>query len=389
MVKMSGTDEKYMQMALKLAQRGIGQVEPNPAVGAVIVKGGQVIGKGWHRKFGGPHAEINAIEDCKALEANPAGAAMYVTLEPCCHKSKTPPCTDAIIAAGLAKLIVATIDPSEHAAGKGIEQLRNAQIEVETGLCQIEARLLNAPFLKFADTGKTWVILKWAQTIDGKLSFAEPDEQKWISSEQSRNDSHNLRRRAGAILVGINTVITDDPLLTPRPAKGKTPLRIILDNQLRTPLDCQLIKTAEKAPVMIISRQGAVDADTRKAQAIRQKGAEILGYPDTGGRSNLHFLLEQLAQRGCQQLLVEGGAKVIGSFIKENLADEIVVYIAPKLLGGGRAVNIAESIAETTEGLELHNIEARQIGTDVRLSGLTKKALSVIENLSGTKYEKD
>jgi len=386
---MSSTDEKYMQMALKLAQRGIGQVEPNPAVGAVIVKGGQVIGKGWHRQFGGPHAEINAIEDCRALGANPAGAEMYVTLEPCCHKGKTPPCTDAIIAAGLAKLIVATIDPSEHAGGKGISQLRNARIEVELGLCEAEARLLNAPFLKFAATGKTWVILKWAQSIDGKLSFAEPAEQKWLSSKQSRNDSHNLRRRAGAILVGINTVIADDPLLTPRPAKGKTPLRIILDNQLRTPLDCRLIKTAEKAPVMIISLQGAVDADTRKAEAIRQRGAEILGYPDTGGRSNLDFLLEQLAQRGCQQLLVEGGAKVIGSFIKENLADEIVVYIAAKLLGGGRAVNISESIAETTEGLELHNIEARQISTDVRLSGLTKKALDEISNLPGTKYEKD
>jgi len=386
---MSSTDEKYMQMALKLAQRGIGQVEPNPAVGAVIVKGGQVIGKGWHRQFGGPHAEINAIEDCRALGANPAGAEMYVTLEPCCHKGKTPPCTDAIIAAGLAKLIVATIDPSEHAGGKGISQLRNARIEVELGLCEAEARLLNAPFLKFAATGKTWVILKWAQSIDGKLSFAEPAEQKWLSSKQSRNDSHNLRRRAGAILVGINTVIADDPLLTPRPAKGKTPLRIILDNQLRTPLDCRLIKTAEKAPVMIISLQGAVDADTRKAEAIRQRGAEILGYPDTGGRSNLDFLLEQLAQRGCQQLLVEGGAKVIGSFIKENLADEIVVYIAAKLLGGGRAVNISESMAETTEGLELHNIEARQISTDVRLSGLTKKALDEISNLPGTKYEKD
>ncbi|GAG99526.1 unnamed protein product, partial [marine sediment metagenome] len=191
-------DEKYMRVALKLAQRGIGSVEPNPAVGAVLVKANQVIGKGWHREFGGPHAEINALEDCKTLGVNPRGATMYVTLEPCCHQAKTGPCTEAIIAAGLAKVVIAAIDPSEHANGRGIEKLRNAAIVVQTGVCETQARLINAPFFKFTTTGKTWVILKWAQSIDAKVAYADKSRRRrWISGEQSRKDVHKLRRRAG------------------------------------------------------------------------------------------------------------------------------------------------------------------------------------------------
>ena len=191
---MATQDKKYMQAALRLARRGIGLVEPNPAVGAILVRAGQIIGKGWHRKFGASHAEVNALADCKRLGANPQGATMYVTLEPCCHHAKTPPCTEAIIAAGLAKVVVATIDPSQHADGKGIEKLRNAGIEVQTGICETEAKLLNAPFIKFAKTGKCWVILKWAQTIDGKLTYAgKSDRRRWISNELSRKDAHKLR----------------------------------------------------------------------------------------------------------------------------------------------------------------------------------------------------
>jgi diaminohydroxyphosphoribosylaminopyrimidine deaminase/5-amino-6-(5-phosphoribosylamino)uracil reductase len=181
-------DKKLMLSALKLARRGIGSVEPNPAVGAVIVKANQIIGRGRHKKFGGPHAEINALEDCKTLGVNPRGAAMYVTLEPCSHQGKTGPCTQAIIEAKVAKVFVATIDPSEHAGGKGIEQLRDAGIEVQTGICETEARILNAPFIKFAATGKCWVTLKWAQSIDGKVATAEPrpSGSGWISGEQNR-----------------------------------------------------------------------------------------------------------------------------------------------------------------------------------------------------------
>ena len=364
-------------MALRLARRGIGSVEPNPAVGAVIVKANQIIGSGRHKKFGGPHAEINALEDCKTLGVNPRGAAMYVTLEPCSHEGKTGPCTQAIIKAGLAKVFIAMIDPSEHAGGKGIEQLRNAGIEVQTGICETEARILNAPFIKYAATGRCWVTLKWAQSIDGKVATAEPQPsgRGWISGEQSRKDVHKLRRRAQAILVGINTVIADDPLLTARPSKGKKLTRIVLDNHLKLPLDCNLIKTAKKSPVLIYTREDTIRVNPELAEKITKKGAEVLAYPDMEGRSNLQFLLDELSKRGIGHLLVEGGPRVLTSFLKEQLADEIVVYIAPKILGAQGSVDITGPMAELTQAVGLHYVDIERFGDDVRLTG---KALSEI-----------
>ena len=372
--------QRYMWSALTLARRGIGSVEPNPAVGAVIVKANQIIGSGWHKKFGGPHAEINALEDCKTLGVNPRGAAMYVTLEPCSHIGKTGPCTQAIIEAGVAKVFVATIDPSGHAGGKGIEQLRNAGIEVQTGICETEARLLNAPFIKFAVTGKCWVTLKWAQSIDGKVSVTEPrpSGSGWISGEQSRKDVHKLRRRAQAILVGVNTVIADDPLLTARPSRGKKLTRIILDSHLRIPLDCKLIKTAKKSPVLICTREDTIRANPELAEKITKKGAEVLAYPDMEGRSNLQFLLDELSKRGIAQLLVEGGPRVLTSFLKEGLADEVVVYITPKILGAQGSVDITGPMAELTQAIGLHHVDIKRFGDDVRLTGLSAKALSEI-----------
>ncbi len=371
---------KYMQMALKLARRGVGLVEPNPAVGAVIVKANQIIGRGWHKKFGGPHAEINALQDCKTLGVNPRGATMYVTLEPCSHQGKTAPCTEAIIAAGLTKVFVATIDPSEHANGTGLEQLQNAKIQVQTGLCEIEARLLNAPFIKFAATGRCWVTLKWAQSIDGKVATTEPrpSGSGWISGEQSRKDVHKLRRRAGGILVGINTVLADDPLLTARPSKGKNPTRIVTDSFLRIPLDCKLIKTARKSPVLIYTNESTVRTNPEIAAKITKNGAELLTYLDTHGRSNLYFLLDELSKRGIAQLLVEGGPTILTSFLKENLADQIVVYIAPKILAAEGSVDITGPMAQLTQAIDLHYVDIEHFGDDVRLTGLTEKALSEI-----------
>jgi diaminohydroxyphosphoribosylaminopyrimidine deaminase/5-amino-6-(5-phosphoribosylamino)uracil reductase len=372
---MGGHDDRYMRAALKLAQRGVGSVEPNPAVGAVIVKSNQVIGRGWHKEFGGPHAEIDALEDCKGLGVNPRGATMYVTLEPCCHQGKTSPCTDAIIAAGLARVVVATTDPSEHAGGKGLDILRDSGIDVQTGVCEKEARLLNAPFIKFAATGKCWVILKWAQSIDGKVARARGEgERRYISNELSRKDVQSLRRRVGAVLVGVNTVLSDDPLLTARPDKGKQPTRIVLDSHLRIPLDCKLLTTAKKAPVMILTSTEAVQSEPAKRDQITEKGAEVLVYPHTG-RSNLHFLLDELSSRGVSQLLVEGGPTVITSFLREGLADQVVVYITPKILGGSASVGISSAMAELTEGFDLHCVDTRRFGDDVCLTGLTKKAL--------------
>lgn len=377
-VKVSDS-QRYMQMALSLAKRGISSVEPNPAVGAIIVKANQIIGRGYHKNFGGPHAEINALEDCQGLGVKPSGATMYVTLEPCCHYGKTPPCTEALIAAGLAKVVVAMIDPSDHANGKGIEQLRQAGIEVQTGICETEARLLNAPFVKYTTTGRCWVTLKWAQSLDGKLGWAEPSgERRWISNELSRRDAHKLRRRAQAILVGINTVIADDPLLTARPARGRKPVRIVMDSFLRIPLSCQLLATAQSSPVIVFSSQHAIETNSRAAEEITRKGAELLGYPDMHGRSNLYFLLDELSRRGINQLLVEGGPTVLSSFLKENLADEIMVYIAPRILGAQGRAEITGRMAELAQSMSLHCVDVARFGDDVRLSGLTEKALSEI-----------
>jgi diaminohydroxyphosphoribosylaminopyrimidine deaminase/5-amino-6-(5-phosphoribosylamino)uracil reductase len=394
-------EQKYMQVALKLARQGISVIEPNPAVGAVIIKGSRIIGKGWHKKFGGPHAEINALEDCKKKGASPQGATMYITLEPCCHYGKTPPCTDAIIAAGLAKIVIATIDPSEHANGKGIERLRNAGIEVKVGVCEIEARLLNAPFFKFATTGKCWVTLKWAQTIDGKLAYADKTgKQLWISNELSRKDAHKLRRRAQAILVGINTVIADDPLLTPRPARGKKPAcpeylmqekeltkdgtagrpaRIVLDSNLRTPLDCKLLATAKKTPVLIVTGERAVQANPEVADKIAKKRAEIITVPTSQGRCNIKSLLDELSRRGVEQLLVEGGPTVLTTLLKEQLADEIIVYIAPKILGSQGGADITPLMTDLTKAVGLNYVDIKRFGGDVRLTGLTENALSIVE----------
>ncbi|HUW18965.1 MAG TPA: bifunctional diaminohydroxyphosphoribosylaminopyrimidine deaminase/5-amino-6-(5-phosphoribosylamino)uracil reductase RibD [Sedimentisphaerales bacterium] len=384
---MADRHEKYMQAALKLARRGIGSVEPNPAVGCLIVKANQTIGKGWHKKFGGPHAEVNALEDCRTLGVNPKGATMYLTLEPCSHHGKTPPCTDAIINSKVAKVVVATIDPSEHARGRGVRQLRRAGIEVKTGVCETQARLLNAPFIKFAATGRCWVILKWAQSIDAKVAYVDKashaGERSWISNETSRKDAHKLRRRAQAILVGINTVLADDPLLTARPGRGRQPARVVLDTSLRIPLDCRLLAAAQKVPVLVLTSARTVQENPQAAEAVRQKGAELLIFPDTPGRSNLHFLMDELSKRRIAQLLVEGGPRVITSFFTEHLADEVCVYIAPKLLGGRGTVDLAAAMAGLSEVSGLCYVDIKRLGNDVRLTGLSKRAVAEISILEG------
>lgn len=375
------TDQKFMKMALKLADRGIGFVEPNPAVGAIIIKGDQIVGRGWHKKFGGPHAEIDALEDCKSLGVNPKGGMMYVTLEPCCHHGKTAPCTDAIIKAGLTKVIVAMADPSSHADGKGIGQLRDAGIEVEVGMCQTQAQLLNAPFIKFTRSGQCWVILKWAQSLDGKMAWSQRSEgQRWISNEKSRTDVGNLRRRVQGILVGIETVLADDPLLTARPAREESLTRIILDRRLRIPLDSELLTTAGQTPVLIATTAQSVQNNPQLAEQIAQTGAQLLIIDTEREKLNLNVLLNELSKRNIAQLLVEGGAKVISSFLTAKLVDELCVYIAPKILGGKGAVDITAALAQLTETVGLHNVSIKVFGDNIRIAGLTEKAVKRIQS---------
>jgi diaminohydroxyphosphoribosylaminopyrimidine deaminase/5-amino-6-(5-phosphoribosylamino)uracil reductase len=369
-----------MRSALSLARRGLGSVEPNPAVGAVIVKGNKVIGKAWHKKFGGPHAEINALEDCKKSGNDPRGGQMYVTLEPCCHHGKTGPCTQAIISAGLSKVFVAMIDPSKHASGRSVEQLRDAGIEVKTGICETEARLLNAPFIKYTVTGKCWITLKWAQSIDGKLAMTEPQTSLncWISGEKSRKDVHKLRRRIGGILVGINTVIADNPILTARPSRGKKATRIVLDNRLRIPLGSKLVRTAKKHPLLIYTKQNAISESPKVVKKIANKGIELLTQTETAEISKLHFLIDELSRRGIRHLLVEGGPRVLTSFLNEGLVDEVIVYIAPKILGAQGCADITEPMSELTQAIGLHYVDIKRFGNDVRMTGFTAKALSEI-----------
>lgn len=373
--------EQYMRMALRLAARGIGSVEPNPAAGAVLVKNGRVIGRGWHKKFGGPHAEINALADCRKRGNDPAGATMYVTLEPCCHFGKTGPCTDAMIAAKIGKVVAATIDPSKHANGRGLKLLRKAGIEVAVGVCEKEAKLLNAPFMKFASTGRCWVVLKWAQSKDGKMGWAEKNKsRRWISSQASRRDVHKIRRRVQAILVGIETVLVDDPLLTARPETGKQPLRIVLDTDLRIPLNCKLLKTVKKAPVLIVTGR---NANQGKKKNLTAAGAEVIAVPMKKGQSDLSYLLKRLGKRGVEQLLVEGGAKVITSFLKQCLADEVVIYIAPKVLGEKGTTRISRPMAKLAQRSNLCYREIKKFGVDTRIKGLTRQAVKQLAIVAG------
>jgi len=371
---MTNTDLEFMQRALQLAKRGIGSVEPNPAVGCVLVKDGRVIGEGWHERFGGPHAEINALQDCARLGASPRDATMYVTLEPCCHQGKTPPCTDQIIRAGLAKVVVAIVDPSVHAAGKGIVKLQKAGIETRVGLCQAQAGRLNAPFFKYATTGRCWVVLKWAQSLDAKT--AGTSRRHWISNEKSRQDVQQLRRRAQAILVGVNTVLADDPLLTARPPGIRPLTRVVLDSRLRLPLDCRLLATVDQGPVIIITTRRHLEADSSKAAQIRGKGGRILAVPAGAGRCNIASATEQLSKQGIAQLLVEGGPTVIASFLREKLADEICVYVAPEILGCHGTADITGAVAHL-QRIKLRYVEVADFDGDVRIRGLLNEPVTI------------
>ncbi len=362
-MKMISKDEKYMRMALRLAQRGIGSVEPNPAVGAVIVKDNRVIGRGWHKKFGGPHAEINALKSCRK---SPRGATMYVTLEPCCHFGKTRPCTDAIIKAGIKKVVAATKDPTKKVNGRGFKILRRAGIKIKTDVYKKEAESLNAPFFKFARTKKPWVIVKWAQSKDGFL--ARTDKKRWITGAKSRKDARGLRRKAQAILVGVNTVLADNPMLTARPDTGRGPIRVVLDSRLKIPADCNLIKTAQKIPLLIFTTL----KNNKKILLLKKKGAEIAAVSPAKDKCNLKSVLANLGQRDIKQILIEGGKEIITSFLKQKLADEIIIYTSNERLEDKGKVKTSLEMKKTYHYVKNNYYEKKRFDTDICLKGFTK-----------------
>jgi diaminohydroxyphosphoribosylaminopyrimidine deaminase/5-amino-6-(5-phosphoribosylamino)uracil reductase len=357
------SDVDWMRCALTEAARGLGSVEPNPLVGAAVVREGRLVGLGHHEQFGGPHAEVLALG--QAGEAA-RGATLYVTLEPCCHFGKTPPCTEAILAAGIARVVVAIRDPYPKVNGGGLAILASAGLAVEVGCEAPVARDLIAPYLKRVITGRPFVTAKWAMTLDGKTAAASGDS-RWISSEPSRRLVHQLRGRMDAIVVGIGTVTADDPLLTARPPGPRCPVRIVLDRTARLPLQSHLVRTAREIPVLVAVNERATPG--RRAELIRA-GCEVIPFPGSGPVP-IAALLEELGSRGMTNLLVEGGGQVLGSFLDAGQVDAVEAFIAPILEGGDHAHTAARGRGRAfmRDALRLRHTEVTEVGGDVHIRG--------------------
>lgn len=316
----------FMRRAIDLAKQGEGWVSPNPLVGAVIVKNGRVIGEGFHAKRGEAHAERNALATC---QVDPKGATVYVTLEPCCHHGKTPPCTEALINAGVSRVVIGSRDPNPKICGKGVLALRSHGIEVVEDFLKESCDALNPFFFHYMATKKPYVALKYAMTADGKIA-TYTGASKWVSGESARQHVHTLRHRYRGILVGSGTVLQDDPLLTCRMPLGRNPLRIICDRRLRLPLAGQICKTAGDVPTIVATHQ----PNQENAQALMDLGIQVLDIPLHKDRLSLSHLLDELGKLELDSLLVEGGGELFGSFLEEGLVNELYCYIAPKLFGG-------------------------------------------------------
>ena len=317
-----------MERALELARRGEGFVEPNPQVGAVVLAAdGRVVGEGWHELHGGPHAEVMALE---AAGEAALGGTLVVTLEPCCHHGKTPPCTAAVIAAGIRRVVIGAGDPFPAVDGGGIASLRAAGLEVESGVLEEAATRLTAPFRRLVSSGRPWVIAKWAMSLDGRVATAA-GESRWISSEQSRAIVHELRGRMDGILCGIGTVLADDPLLTARPAGPRQPLRIVLDTSARLPIESRLVRSAREIPVLVAT---GPKAPADRLRALAAAGCEVWQAAAADPRDRLHELLAELGSRRLTNVLVEGGPTVLGSLADASLVDEVWAFVAPTIIGG-------------------------------------------------------
>jgi diaminohydroxyphosphoribosylaminopyrimidine deaminase/5-amino-6-(5-phosphoribosylamino)uracil reductase len=351
-----------MAIALELAALGRGEVEPNPMVGAVIVRDDEEIARGWHERFGAGHAEIEAIRAARAGGHDLTGSTMYVTLEPCCHHGKTPPCTEAIVAAGIARVVVAMSDPDASVSGRGIEALRSAGVRVDVGTCSEPARKLLAPYCKLRTKGTPWVICKWAQTSDGYLSL--PDK-RWISGQPARDYVHRLRGGCDGILVGVETVLTDDPALTNRSGSGRQPGRVILDSGLRIPLECQLTNSPGVCPVIVATIPTGPGENAEHAEALRRKGVEVIELPpDADGRVDLDDLLSELGRRCWTYLLIEGGPTVLRSVIDGGRADELLVFVSPDKAPEGCEDLPRFDIAELREELSIGEPQETKLGDD-------------------------
>ena len=355
--------EKMMARAIALARKGVGKTAPNPPVGCIIVRDGAIVGTGWHRKAGTPHAEIHALREAGKLAQ---GAEVFVTLEPCSHFGKTPPCADALIAAGVGRVYAGMIDPNPMVAGKGMEKLRAAGIPTFPGLLEPECRRLIGPFVKHVTTGLPLVTVKSALTLDGKTATASGDSQ-WITGEQARRQVHKLRAENDALMVGMGTVLTDDPQLTCRlPRGGNDPLRVIVDSRLRTPLDAQLFRVKSTATTLIAT----IEQDEERLVTYRALGAEVLSCREVNGRVDLADLLVHLGKRGVQSVLVESGGELSGALLRQGLIDRIILFYGAKLVGGeGRSPFGGIGVEKMSSAIRLREIEVRRFGDDLMVSG--------------------
>jgi len=353
-------DYDYMKLALSMAEATAGQTSPNPMVGAVLVNNHEIVGVGTHVKAGGPHAEVHAIQ---MAGEKAKGAILYVTLEPCSHYGKTPPCSDLIIQTGVKKVFVAAVDPNPKVCGNGIQRLKKAGIEVEVGLLQEEASQLNKVFFHYTKTGLPFVTVKTATSLDGKIATVM-GESKWITSKEAREDVHQYRHKHDAILVGVNTVIKDNPLLTTRLENGgKNPIRIILDSTLRIPLNANVVSDKSAETYIVTGNR----VDPYKKEILIGSGIKIINMEQSS--ITIKEMLKALAKHGITSIFVEGGGKIQGSFLKENAFQEVITYIAPKLIGGDQAPTTFGGIGikHINEVPILRFTQMDKIGDDIRI----------------------
>ena len=375
------SDADAMRYAIEIARRGIGRVEPNPAVGAVLIdEQRRLLATGWHEQFGEAHAEVNAFRDFERRHPDSAAraaltqnATLLVTLEPCCHHGKTPPCSEAVVASGIRRVVVGLRDPSPHVDGGGLRQMEAAGLDVSAGVLEDEVRLLNAPFLRLLQNGRPWVHAKWAMTLDGRIA-TRTGNSKWISCEASRAIVHELRGRMDAVIVGSGTAKADDPLLTARPEGPRAATRIVVDARAELSLDSQLVSTARDTPVIVATLESA---PTENINSLAAAGVEMLRLPagDNSEHVDLAELLRELGRRSMTNVLVEGGGGLLGSLFDRQLVDEAHVFIAPKFCGGTDAVSPIGSVGVETipRQPELAPCIIKQVEQDVYLRGHVRR----------------
>ena len=367
-VMWSETDRKYMSVAMELAGKGAGFVNPNPMVGAVIVKDGRIMGKGFHMRYGGPHAEPNALASCTE---DPAGATMYVTLEPCCHYGKRPPCTDAIIAAGISRVVAASGDPNPLVSGKGLSILREHGIEVSCGLMEKEMRMLNRVFFKYITDGKPWISMKAAMTADGHIAAVTGDS-KWVTSEQSRHAAHVLRGRHMGIMAGSGTVRADNPMLNCRIEGMKSPIRIIVSSSASLPAGSAILDTAKDYRTIVAHGE---EASRENIVLLEKAGVEPMACLSENGKVDVSDMVSKLGKAGIDSILLEGGSELNWSFVEKGLADEYYFFIAPKIIGGRTAKTPVggEGFPLMRDAGELVFESVRKIGDDILIHAFSKK----------------